>query len=135
MDIEVNTIVENENKSKQWEYTLMFEVCGLEGQHEILQYVKPNPLASALETIVKCHANHYPSRCMMRFPEVYSTEDNWELGLKVALTKAAEKGGYSLCQTKKLQTHSPTKSQCDREEGGWLDIHAWLRPQRDLSKP
>jgi hypothetical protein len=55
----------------------------------------PNPI-----TRVKCQANHYPSHCMMRFPEVYSAEENWELGLKVALTKAAEEGGYSLRQTK-----------------------------------
>jgi hypothetical protein len=74
--IEVNTIVENENRSKQWECTIMFEVFGLEGQHDILQYVKPNPLASALETIVKCQANYYPSHCMMRFPELYSAEEN-----------------------------------------------------------
>jgi hypothetical protein len=55
----------------------MFEVFGLEGQHEILQYGKPNPLASALETIVKCQVNRYPSHCMMSFPEVYSAENNW----------------------------------------------------------
>jgi hypothetical protein len=90
--IEVNTIDENENKSEQWDFTLMFELCGLEGQHDILQYVKPNPLASELETIVKCQANHYPAHCMMRFPEVYAPEEKWELGLKVALTKAAEEG-------------------------------------------
>jgi hypothetical protein len=74
--IEVNATVENENKSKQWDCMLMFEVFGLEGQHDIIQYVKPNPLASALEIILKCQANHYPPRCMMRFSDVYSAEDN-----------------------------------------------------------
>jgi hypothetical protein len=58
---------------------------------------------------------------MMRFPKVYSAQENWEFGLKVALTKAAE--------DKKLQAHSPKKSQCHRKEGRWLDIHDWLRPK------
>jgi hypothetical protein len=91
--IEANAIVENENKSKQWDCTFMIKVFGQEGQYDILQYVKPNPLATVLETIVKCQVNHYPSHCMMRFPEVYSVEENWKFGLKVALTKAAEEGG------------------------------------------
>jgi hypothetical protein len=70
--IEVNAIVENENKPNQRECTLIFEVFGLEDQHDIIHYAKPNPPASALETIVKCQANHYPPHCMMRFPKVYS---------------------------------------------------------------
>jgi hypothetical protein len=52
--IDINVIAENENKSKQWDCTLMFELFGLERQHDILQYAKPNPLAYAFETILKC---------------------------------------------------------------------------------
>jgi hypothetical protein len=98
--IDIKPIVESENKSKQCDVTLMSEVFGLEGQHDILQYVKPNPLASMIETILKCQVNHYPPHCMMRFPEVYSSEENLEFGLKVPLAKAVEEGGYYLHPTK-----------------------------------
>jgi hypothetical protein len=43
---------------------------------------------------------------MMRFPEVYSSEENWEFGLKVALTKAVEEGGYYLRQKKNTSPQS-----------------------------
>jgi hypothetical protein len=120
MDInEVNAIVENENRSKQWDCAFMFEVFGLEGKNDILQYVKPNPLSSALETLFKCQENHYPPHCMMRFPEVYSSEENWEFGLKVAHTKSAEERGVCFASDKELQAHSPRETQCHREEGRW----------------
>jgi hypothetical protein len=44
------------------------------GNHDILQYVKPNTLAKDLELMMECTANGYPKQCMMRFPEVYSGE-------------------------------------------------------------
>jgi hypothetical protein len=42
--------------------------------HDILQYVKPNTLATDLELAMECKTNGYPKQCMMRFPEVYSGE-------------------------------------------------------------
>jgi hypothetical protein len=98
----------------------MFEVFVLEGQYDILQYVKLNPLALTLQKIVKCQANHYPSHCMIWFPEVYSAADNCELGLKVSLTKAAEEGGYTLRQTKNYKTIVLKKANVTvKKADGW----------------
>jgi hypothetical protein len=73
----------------------MFDVVGLEGQHDILQYVKPNVLAKDLELMMECTTNSYPKQCIMRFPEVYSGEMIPGM-LKSAICKASEEQGYTL---------------------------------------
>jgi hypothetical protein len=55
---------------KHWDCTLVFDIAGLEGHHDILQYVIPNALAKDLELMMECTMNGYPKQCMMRFPEV-----------------------------------------------------------------
>jgi hypothetical protein len=40
--IEVDILLVDEACLKHWDCTLMFDVAGLEGEHDILQYVKPN---------------------------------------------------------------------------------------------
>jgi hypothetical protein len=52
----------------------MFDVAGLEGEHDIFQYVKPNALAKDLQLTMECTMNGYPKQCMMRFRAVYSGE-------------------------------------------------------------
>jgi hypothetical protein len=46
----------------------MFGVAGLEGDHGILQYVKPNALAIDLQMIMECTVKGFPKQCRMRFP-------------------------------------------------------------------
>jgi hypothetical protein len=50
----------------------MFDLAGLEGNHDILQYVKPNPLSKDAQIVMECIAKGYPKHCMMKFPELYS---------------------------------------------------------------
>jgi hypothetical protein len=69
--IEVDILLADEVRLKHWDCTLMFDVAGLEGQHDILEYVKPNTLAKDLELIMECTTNGYPKQCMMSFPEGY----------------------------------------------------------------
>jgi hypothetical protein len=70
--IEVDRLLADEVRLKHWDCTLMFYVAGLEGEHDIIQYVKPNALAKYLQLMMECTMNHYPKQCIMRFPEVYS---------------------------------------------------------------
>jgi hypothetical protein len=62
----------------------MFDVAGLEGEHDILQYVKPNALAKDLQLMMECRRNGFPKQFMIRFPEVYSGEMMWDM-LKSAI--------------------------------------------------
>jgi hypothetical protein len=73
----------------------MFDVAGLEGHHDILQYVKPNQLSKDAQTIMECTAKGYPKHCMMNFSEVYSGEMMWDM-LKSGVLKAGEEQGYTL---------------------------------------
>jgi hypothetical protein len=66
--IEVDRLLVDEVRLKHWDCTLMFNVAGLEGDHDILQYVKPNALAKDLERMMECTTNGYPKQCTMRFP-------------------------------------------------------------------
>jgi hypothetical protein len=40
--IEVDRLLADEVQLKHWDCTIMFDAADLEGQHDILQYVKPN---------------------------------------------------------------------------------------------
>jgi hypothetical protein len=93
--IEVEILLADEVRLKHWECTLMFDVAGLEGEHDIIQYVKPNALAKDLQLMMECTRNGFPKQCMMRFPEVYSGEMMWDM-LKSAICKASEDQGYTL---------------------------------------
>jgi hypothetical protein len=73
----------------------MFDVAGLEGEHEILQYGKPNALAKDLQLMMECTMNGYPKQFMMRFAEAYSGEMMWDM-LKSASCKASDEQGYTL---------------------------------------
>jgi hypothetical protein len=73
----------------------MFDVAGLVGVHDILQYVKPNALAKELQLMMECTRNGFPKQCMMRFHEVYSGEMNRDM-LKSAIYKTSEEKGYTL---------------------------------------
>jgi hypothetical protein len=42
--VEVDTLLADELRLKYCDCTLVFVVAGLEVKHDILQYVKPNPL-------------------------------------------------------------------------------------------
>jgi hypothetical protein len=70
--VEVDRLLAYEVRLKHWDCTLMFDVSGLEGEHDILQYVKPNALAKDLQPMMECTTNGYPKQCMVRFAEVYS---------------------------------------------------------------
>jgi hypothetical protein len=67
--IEVDILLTDEFWLKHWDCTLMFDVAGLEGEHDILQYVKPNALAKYLQLMTECTTNDYPKlrhkQCMM----------------------------------------------------------------------
>jgi hypothetical protein len=93
--IEVDRLLADEVRLAHWDFTFMFDVSGLEGEHYILQYVKPNALAKDLQLVMECTTNGYPKQCMMRFPEVYSGEMMWDM-LKSAICKASEDHGYTL---------------------------------------
>jgi hypothetical protein len=90
--IEVDKLLVDEVRLNHWDCTLVFDVSGLEGQHDIIQYVKPNALAKYLELMMECTTNGFPKQCMRRFPEVYSVEMMWDM-LKSAICKAS---GYTL---------------------------------------
>jgi hypothetical protein len=93
--IEVDTLGADGGRLKHWDCTLMFDVAGLEGQHYIIQYVKPNALAKDLELMMECIMSGYPKQCTMRFPEVYSDEMMWDT-LKSAMCKACVEQGSTL---------------------------------------
>jgi hypothetical protein len=109
--IEVERLLADEVRFKHWECTLMFDVAGLEGEHDILKCVKPNALAKYLELMMKCTRNGFPKQCMMLFPEVYSGEMVCDM-LKSAICKASEEQGYILrtikCDTSTVSTKSAT---------------------------
>jgi hypothetical protein len=67
----------------------MFDVAGLEGDHEIIQYVTPNVIGKYLQLIMEFTEKGFPRQCMMRFPEVYSGGMMWVM-LKSAIYKASE---------------------------------------------
>jgi hypothetical protein len=69
--IEVEILLADEIWLKHWDCTLMFDIAGLEGHQDIIQYVKPNALATYLELMMECAPNGYPKQCMMMFPDVY----------------------------------------------------------------
>jgi hypothetical protein len=106
---EVNSLLTDELRLKHWDCALMFYIAGLEGKHDILQYVKPNPLSKDAQTIMECIAKGYPKHCMMKFPEVYSGEMMWDM-LKSAALKAGEEQGYSLRGTQCDKLTVRTKS-------------------------
>jgi hypothetical protein len=93
--IEVDRQLADEVRLKHWDCTRMFDLPGLEREHDIMQYVKPNALAKDLQLMMECTMNGYPKQCMMRFPEVYSGEMIWDM-LKSAIYKASEEQGYTL---------------------------------------
>jgi hypothetical protein len=108
---EVERLLADEVRLKHWDCTLMFDVAGLVGEHDILQYVKPNALAKDLQLIMECTTNGFPKQCMMRFPEVYAGEMMWDM-LKSSICKASEERGTlselfsvtnQLCQQKVLR--------------------------------
>jgi hypothetical protein len=54
--VEVDKLLVDELRLKHWDCTRMFDVAGLEGQHDILQYVKANPLSKDAQTVMECIA-------------------------------------------------------------------------------
>jgi hypothetical protein len=72
--IEVERLLADEVRLKHWDCTIMFDVAGLEGEHDILQYIKPNALAKDLKLMMECTRNSFHKQYMMCFPEVYSGE-------------------------------------------------------------
>jgi hypothetical protein len=108
--VEVDKLLADESRLKNWYCTLMFYVAGLEGTHDILQYVKPNPLSKDAQIVMECIPKGYPKHCMMTFPEVYSGEMMWEM-LKIAVLKAGEEQGYSLRGTQCDKSTVTTKSE------------------------
>jgi hypothetical protein len=76
----------------------MFDVAGLEGHHDILQYVKPNYLWKNDQTVMECISKRYPKHCMIKFTEVYCGEMVWDM-LKSAVLKAGEEQGHTLWGT------------------------------------
>jgi hypothetical protein len=123
---EVDILLADEVRLKHWDCTIMFDVAGLEGHHNILQYVTPNALAKDLELMMECTTNGYYKQCMMRFPEVYSGEMMWDM-LKSATYKASEEQGYTL---RSIQGDKSTVLTSD-----WLDIFTRLRLQPPLQPP
>jgi hypothetical protein len=109
--IEVDRLLVDEVRLKHWDCTLMFVVAGLEGEHDIIQYVKPNALAKDLELMMECTTKGYPKQYIMRFPEVYYGEMMWDM-LKSAICKASEEQGYTLrtiqCDKSTVSTKSAT---------------------------
>jgi hypothetical protein len=132
-NVEVNNLLTDELRLKHWECTLMFDIAGLEGKHDILQCIKPNPLTKDAQTIMECIAKGYPKHCMMKFPEVYSWEMMWDM-LKSAMLKAAEEQGYNLRGTQCDKLYVTTKSEKTGEPFFRMDIFTWLLPQQTLPK-
>jgi hypothetical protein len=93
-NIEVKRLLVDVVRSKHWYCTLMFDVAGLVGVHDILQYAKPNLLAKDLQLMMECTRNGFPKQCMMRFTEVYAGEMMWDM-LKSAICKASKDQGYT----------------------------------------
>jgi hypothetical protein len=93
--IEVDIFLADELRLKHWDCTLIFNVAGLEGHHDILQYFKPNPLSKDAQTIMECIAKGYPKHCMMEFTEAYSGEMMWDM-LKSVVLKAGEEQDFTL---------------------------------------
>jgi hypothetical protein len=60
--IEVDSLLVDEVRLKHWNCTLMFDVAGIEGEHDILQYGKPNALAKDLQLTMECTTNGYPKQ-------------------------------------------------------------------------
>jgi hypothetical protein len=52
--IEVDRLLADEVWLKHWDCTIMFDVPCLEGEHDIIQYVKPNTLAKNLQLMMEC---------------------------------------------------------------------------------
>jgi hypothetical protein len=102
----------------------MFDVAGLEGSHDILQYVKPNALAKDLELVMECTTNGYLKQCMMRFPEVYSGEMMLDM-LKSAIFKAYEEQGYMLRSIQGDKSKVLTKSA--KSGTGWTYSRGCVR--------
>jgi hypothetical protein len=99
--------------------TLTFDVAGLEGQHGIIQYVKPNTLSKDAQNFMECIAKGYPKHCMMKFLEVYSREMMCEM-LKSAVLKAGEEQGYTLWGTQCDKSSVITKStKSGKPFSGW----------------
>jgi hypothetical protein len=74
----------------------------------------------------------------MRFPEVYSAEENWEFGLKVTLTKAAEGGVYYLRQTKNYKPTVLKKANATgKKADGWTYmlgcVHSRIYQNREMT--
>jgi hypothetical protein len=92
--VEVDKLLVDELRLKHWDCIVMFDVASLEGKHDILQYVKPNPLSKYAQTIMECISKGYPKHCMMKFPEVHSGEMMRDI-LNSAVLKAEEEQGYS----------------------------------------
>jgi hypothetical protein len=117
--VEVDTLFVDELRLNHWDCTLMFVVAGLEGKHDILQYVKPNPLSKDAKTVMECITKGYSKHCMMKFPEVYSGEMMWDT-LKSAVLKAGEEQGYSLQGTQCDKSTVTTKSaKSGKPFSGW----------------
>jgi hypothetical protein len=87
----------------------MFDVDGLEGRHDILQYVTPHPFSKDAQTVMECIAKGYPKHCTMKFPEVYAGGMVWDM-LKSAALKAGEEQGYTLRGTQCDKSTVITKS-------------------------
>jgi hypothetical protein len=51
--VELDKLLVDELRLKHWDCALMFDVADLEGQHDILQYVKPNPLSKDDQTVME----------------------------------------------------------------------------------
>jgi hypothetical protein len=107
--VEVDKLLSDELRLKHWDCTLMFDVSGVEGKHDILQYVKPNHLSKYAQTVMECTAKVYPKHCMMKFPEVYSGVMMLEM-LKSVVPKAGEEQGYTLRGTQCDKSTVTTKS-------------------------
>jgi hypothetical protein len=58
--IEVDKMLADEVRLKHWDCTLVFDAAGLEGEHDILQYVKPDALAKDLQMILECTVKGFP---------------------------------------------------------------------------
>jgi hypothetical protein len=59
-NIEVERLFADEVRLKYWDCTLMFDVAGLVGVHDNLQYVKPSALAKDLQLMMECTRNGFP---------------------------------------------------------------------------
>jgi hypothetical protein len=52
--VEVDKLLADKLRLKHWDCTLMFDVAGLGGMYDILQYVKPNHLSKDAQTVMEC---------------------------------------------------------------------------------